>query len=105
VYLDLVRSFLFSTVQQVVLFGLFQSRFLHVCHFHVQRSRSPIYIERKMAYNIKENREEEKKNSDRKRETGWIKHTPYFCLVRHVLMIKKRMRKERKKNTINPYVR
>lgn len=53
VYLVPVKFVLFSTVQQVVLFGLFQNRFLHVCRFHVQRSRSPIYRERKMAYNIK----------------------------------------------------
>ena len=38
----------FSTVRQAVLFDPFQNKFLHVCHFHVRRSRSPrdmyIYI-------------------------------------------------------------
>lgn len=68
----------FSTVQQVVSFDPFQNKFLHVCHFHVRRFRSPretyIYVERKMAYNIiKVNREKrkekkERKNSDRERE-------------------------------------
>jgi hypothetical protein len=46
VYLGRVKLVLFSTVRQVVLFDLFQNRFLHVCQFHVQRSRSPIYIYR-----------------------------------------------------------
>ncbi len=60
-YLVQVKFVLFSTVQQVVLFDPFQNKFLHVCHFHVQRSRSPRDIERKMAYNIKENRGRGKK--------------------------------------------
>ena len=43
----LMYPVLFSTVQQVVLFDLFQNKFLHVYHFHVQRFRSPIYTLKK----------------------------------------------------------
>ncbi len=68
-YLVLVTFVLFSTVQQVVLFDLFQNRFLHVYHSPVQRFRSPIYINiREMAYNIKENREEKKRFRQQERE-------------------------------------
>jgi hypothetical protein len=64
-----VTFVLFSTVQQVVLFDLFQNRFLHVYHSPVQRFRSPIYINiREMAYNIKENREEKKRFRQQERE-------------------------------------
>jgi hypothetical protein len=99
VYPDLVKFVWFSTVRQVVLFDPFQNIFLHVCHFHVQRSRSPIYkyIE-KWHTTFKENREEIK-NSERKRERVREKvhesNTPCFCLVRHVLIIKEN-EKERK---------
>jgi len=50
-----------------------------------------------MAYNnIKENREEEKKFRQKERKRVNQTYTLYFCLVRHVLIIKKRMRTERR---------
>ncbi len=104
-YLVLVTFVLFSTVQQVVLFDLYQNRFLHVYHSPVQRFRSPIYINiREMAYNIKENREERKKDSDSKKEKENDSNTPCFCLVRHVLIIKKRMRKKAKAQSTHMFV-
>ena len=42
--LDRAKFVLFSTVQPTVSFGPFRNRFRHVCHFHVQRSRSPMNI-------------------------------------------------------------
>ena len=106
VYLDRVKFVLFSTVQQVVLFDLFQNRFLHVCHFHVQRSRSPIYKyrEKNGIQHKRESSRRKRKNSDRKRErkkthnTPGESNTPYFCLVRHVLIIKKRMNEKSNKH-------
>ena len=73
---DRERFVWFSTVQQVVSFDPFQNKFLHVCHFHVRRFRSPreTYICREkngiQHHKSKSRREREKKRKKKLRQNA-----------------------------------